>query len=94
MTTENVNNPYGTLNPDKDSFILVKFLGQGSAMFQVLPANVSAAQLMMVGKILQLQGEQKMNESHLKALIQEFRDENKPPDLVVAKGRVLRTDAK
>lgn len=81
------------LDPHNESFILIKFMGLHSAVFELFPANVSPAQMMMVGQLLVEQARGMMAKEHDKALIREVLNESKTedrPDILVAQGRVLK----
>lgn len=86
MTTLNDLN----LNPDQDSFIIVRFTGKLSSQFELYPVNVSPVQMIMVGKVLELQGESTLTSEALRQAVRDVLKEKEQPDLLVAKGRILK----
>lgn len=66
-----------TLNAD-DSYIVLKFLGMGSAQFTMHPANVVPAQMFAAARLLEWQAEKLLND--------EWDRKNPPiPKIAVAK---------
>ena len=51
-----------SLNPQEDSFIVIKFAGMQSASFNLYPNNVSPAQMLMIAEMLKYQAVSRMNE--------------------------------
>lgn len=101
----NIPDPLGQINFEEDSVIVVKFMGNGSSNFQIFPSNVSPAQFLMIGEVLRIQGEEKIREATTinlnKRLVDEalarivnLLDEEKNPQIAVAKGQVLKPNAK
>lgn len=64
-----------TLNPD-DSFVVIKFLGMGSAQFTMHPANVVPAQLFAAARMLEWQAEKLINDEW---------ERKSPPKVAVAR---------
>ena len=77
------------LNPDNDSFIIIKFTGVQSAAFEVFPVNVSPAQMFAASRMLDWQAEHQMNN----AVAQKEVEKTVPQIMRVEPGTVLR-DAK
>ena len=52
------------LNPDTDSFIIIKFTGVQSAAFEIHPVNVSPVQLIGAAEMLKWQAGKQMEEAY------------------------------
>lgn len=70
------------LNPDNDSFIIIKFTGVQSAAFEVFPVNVSPAQMFAAARMLEWQAESQMNSA--------VAQKNSPQIAKVEPGMVLK----
>lgn len=85
------------LNPEQDSFIIIKFHGKLSSAFEIYPANVSPVQMLMIGEILKLQGQSTLQSEAIRQAIRDVQAEAKTPqqepDLYVARGRILKPNA-
>lgn len=54
------------LNPETDSFLVVKYTGLHSAAFELVPSNVSPAQLFALAKVLEWQAVKQLEEEYAK----------------------------
>lgn len=74
----NINQNDLKLDPDNDSYIVVKFTGLGSAHSTVYPVNVSSMQMIIAGKVVEWQGTIGMNEENLKEAVRSALEEKFP----------------
>jgi hypothetical protein len=59
-----MNNQDMQLNPDTDSYIIIKYMGPQSAAFQIYPVNVSPAQMFAATEMLKWQATKQINEAY------------------------------